>query len=282
MSRQVLIVEDEQAVGLILSEILRQRGFEPVIFGHGQGAAQWVRRHKPALVLLDLMLPDVDGFEVCQELKLDRETNLIPLIMVTALGRHEDVARGLRVGANYYLTKPFNVEQLIEAVDHVMAWRQELGRCGAGGEIHFQFNSDLRYLEELNGLLSSLLLYTGMSEDDAHRLTTAVREMGINAIEWGHRKQVERLVTVTYRIDAEKVEIMVKDEGEGFDRAELAHAATDDDPVGHMAVRQERGLRAGGYGILLSKGLVDELAYNERGNEVRLIKRLSPVKPPQA
>jgi DNA-binding response OmpR family regulator len=282
MPRRVLIVEDEQAVGLILSEILRQQGFEPVVVDHGQGAVEWVRRNKPDLVLLDLMLPDRDGFEICQELKLDRETNLIPLIMVTALGRHEDVARGLRVGANYYLTKPFNVEQLVEAVEHVLAWRQELGRCGTGGEIHFQINSDLRYLEELNGLLSSLLMYTGMNEEDAHRLTTAVREMGVNAIEWGHRKEVERIVTVTYRIDAEKVEIVVRDEGEGFDPGDLSHAASNDDPVGHMRVREERGLRAGGYGILLSKGLVDELAYNERGNEVRLIKRLAAAKKPRA
>jgi DNA-binding response OmpR family regulator len=281
MSRQALIVEDEQAVGLVLSEILRQRGFSPVVYDHGRGAVEWVRRNKPDLVLLDLMLPDHDGFEICQELKLDRETNLIPLIMVTALGRHEDVAKGLRVGANYYLTKPFNVEQLLQAIEHVMAWRQELGRCGAAGEIHFQFNSELRYLEELNGLLSSLLLYTGMTEEDAHRLTTAVREMGINAIEWGHHKQADRIVTVTYRIDREKVEIIVKDQGEGFDPGCLAHAATDDDPVGHMAVRQARGLRAGGYGILLSRGLVDELAYNQRGNEVRLIKRLSAsTRPP--
>jgi two-component system, OmpR family, response regulator len=280
MSPRALIVEDEQAVGLILSEILRQRGFEPVVFDHGQGVVEWVRRHKPDLVLLDLMLPDRDGFEICQELKLERDTNLIPLIMVTALGRHEDVARGLRVGANYYLTKPFNVEQLLEAIDHVLAWRQELGRRGASGEIHFQFHSDLRYLEELNGLLASLLLYTGMCEEDAHRLTTAVREMGVNAIEWGHRKRVDQLVTVTYRIDAEKVEIVVTDQGEGFNRGNLPHAARDEDPVGHMAVREERGLRAGGYGILLSKGLVDELAYNERGNEVRLIKRLAAAQRP--
>lgn len=273
--KTALVVEDETQMGSILAEILAQKGYEATVMVRGAPAAAWVRQHKPDVVLLDLMLPDKDGFAVCQELKLDRQTNLIPVIMVTALDRHEDLVRGLRVGANFYLTKPFGINQLHEALDRVTAWREEMTHRGAAGEVHFQFQSDTHYLEELNQMLSSLLLYTGLPEAEAQQLTTAVRELGCNAIEWGHRRQRERVVTVTYRIEDAQVVIVIRDEGEGFDPASLPHAASEEDPVSHMEVRQQIGLRPGGYGILLSRGLVDELEYNQKGNEVRLVKRLT-------
>jgi anti-sigma regulatory factor (Ser/Thr protein kinase) len=96
--------------------------------------------------------------------------------------------------------------------------------------------------------------------------------MGMNAIEWGHRKQIDRLVNVTYRIESDKVVIKIRDTGPGFNPTQLPHAADPDDPARHMEVRDALGLRAGGFGILMTKGLVDELQYNQTGNEVRLVK----------
>jgi anti-sigma regulatory factor (Ser/Thr protein kinase) len=98
-------------------------------------------------------------------------------------------------------------------------------------------------------------------------------EMGGNAIEWGHRKNAELTVRITYRIDPEKVTLIIKDQGPGFNPTKVPHAASDDDPIGHLDVRSELGIREGGFGIMLAKGLVDEFSYNERGNEVTLIKR---------
>ena len=181
------------------------------------------------------------------------------------------------MGANYYLTKPFTVDQLQDAIREVFAWQQELRRDGANGEIHFQLQSDTQYLEELNHLLASLFLYSGLTQAQVKQLTMAVRELCVNAIEWGHQKQVERIVTVIYRIDPEKVTIIIRDEGPGFDPERLPHAAKADDPVSHMMVRETLGLREGGFGILLARGLVDDLQYNETGNEVRLVKYFPPA-----
>jgi CheY-like chemotaxis protein/anti-sigma regulatory factor (Ser/Thr protein kinase) len=277
MPLRVLIVEDDPDTANLLAEVLRSdHRFETTHFSHGQGVVAWTRENQPDLILLDLMLPDLDGYEICHELKLDRKTNLIPVIMITAHSQPADRERGLAVGANHYLTKPFSLEQLRHAISQVLTWRDERQRRGTEGEIHFHLLSDSRYLEDLNQLLSSLFLYTPLSETQIKQLCIAVREMGTNAIEWGHRKQIDRVVTVTYQIDNEKVTIQVRDEGPGFNPKDLPHAAHSDDPLAHLQVRETLGLREGGFGILMSHGLVDRLQYNARGNEVSLVKYFSP------
>jgi Anti-sigma regulatory factor (Ser/Thr protein kinase) len=115
-----------------------------------------------------------------------------------------------------------------------------------------------------------------MSERDANQLRSAFQEMGTNAIEWGNRFDEAKRVAITIQIAADRVEVDIEDQGEGFDPTNIPHAASGDDeedPVGHFAVREVLGLREGGFGILISKGMVDEVKYNEKGNRVTLIKR---------
>ena len=117
MTRKALVVEDERDTGQILAQHLRNWGYEPTVLQEGKPAVGWVREHRPSLVLLDLLLPDMDGFEICETLKLDRETNLIPVIMITALSGQEERVHGLQVGANRYLTKPFTKDELLNAIE---------------------------------------------------------------------------------------------------------------------------------------------------------------------
>lgn len=280
MVKKTLVVEDDQHTAYLLGEHLRRWGFEPTLMYEGKPVVSWVRENRPILVLLDLMLPDVDGFSICETLKLDPNTNLIPIIMVTALTGQEDKVRGLQVGANQYLTKPFTADDLNRAINEVSAWQEDLKCKGTQGEIRFHLQSDTTYLDELNQMLASLFMYSGLSPNQAKQLTTAVREMGTNAIEWGHQKQVERIVTVDYRIDPEKITIDIRDTGPGFNPQSLPHAAQCEDPIKHMMVREMLGLREGGFGILMSRGLVDQLAYNETGNQVRLVKFFPPRQEP--
>jgi CheY-like chemotaxis protein/anti-sigma regulatory factor (Ser/Thr protein kinase) len=269
-----LVVEDEQSTGELLAEILRRRGFDSTLVQEGKGAAAWAKEHKPDLILLDLMLPDIDGYQVCEALKLDRSTNLIPVVMVTARDQPQDRVHGLEVGANGYVIKPFSMEQLNEAITQALAWQASIRRMGAEGQILFRLQSDTRYVEQVNNLLASLYLFTGLKEMQIHQLTMAVRELGVNAVEWGHRKQIDRIVTIAYHIHPDKVVIDIRDTGPGFDPKKLPHAARPEDPLAHMTVRESMGIREGGFGILMSRGLVDELQYNDKGNEVRLVKYL--------
>ena len=131
----------------------------------------------------------------------------------------------------------------------------------------------LAYLQQTNDLLADLFAHTPLTERQVKDLRQAVMEMGSNAIEWGHRKNAELPLHITYRIDPTCVTLVIRDQGPGFDPRSVDHAARADDPIAHLDVRNELGLREGGFGIMLARGLVDEFRYNDKGNEVTLVKR---------
>jgi anti-sigma regulatory factor (Ser/Thr protein kinase) len=141
------------------------------------------------------------------------------------------------------------------------------------GEIHVELNSEITLLQDLNDFLLSLCQSTPLTNEQVMHLRQAVMEMAQNAIEWGNRHQSDRLVNITYRVYDDRVEIIIRDQGSGFDRSNIPHAAASDDPFTHLDVRDKLGLRSGGFGLLICEGMVDELRYNDVGNEVTLIKR---------
>ncbi len=152
--------------------------------------------------------------------------------------------------------------------------REEARRESILADIRFALPSEQDRLEELLHHLAPWLSGCGLNPYAVQQMTLAVREVGANAIEWGHRHQRDRLVAVHCRLDPEKVSVLVRDNGPGFDRRNLPHAARPGDPLSHMAVRTELRLRDGGFGILMASGLVDHLVYNDTGNEAQLLKFL--------
>lgn len=277
MQRTVLIVDDERDANDILADLARSRGLQPIQIETGEAAISLAHERKPDLILLDLMLPDRDGFAICEELKKSRETNLIPIVMVTALSDVNHRIRGVRVGANGYLAKPFTPDQLFRAMDDALAWSEEHKTKGTTGEIQFDVRSEISSLQQTNDLLSDLFAHTPLTERQIKDLRQAILEMGGNAIEWGHKKNAELPLKITYRINPKSVTLSIRDQGPGFDPAKLPHAASPDDPIGHLDIRNDLGIREGGFGIMLARGLVDEFNYNDVGNEVTLVKHFRAV-----
>jgi two-component system OmpR family response regulator len=275
MAFHVLIVEDEPDISEVLSRLVRSRGDHAEVVACGADVLPAIQRRLPDLILLDLMLPDMDGYALCEQLKRDRETNLIPILMVTALGDLANQVQGVRVGANGYITKPFDPNALFQAMDEAIAWRQEHLEHGTEGEIHFQCRGEVGFLHDINDLLTDLYSHTPLDERQVKDLRQALVEMGTNAIEWGHCKNAELLLHITYRIEPSQITLVIRDQGPGFNPHCLPHAASDENPIGHLDVRNEMGLREGGFGIMLARGLVDEFRYNEQGNEVTLVKRFN-------
>jgi DNA-binding response OmpR family regulator len=268
-----LIVEDDPDQAQLAAQLVRLRQFEPLMAETGEAGFELARRHRPSVVLLDLMLPDTSGFEVCRRLRSDRETLLTPIVMLTALGDNQNRRHGFRVGANAYVSKPYGAADLYQAIEAARAWRARIEQNHMKGEIHVELNSETSFLQDVNDFLTSLFMSTPLTTEQVMQLRQAVMEMGQNAIEWGNRYRVEELVLITYRIFGDRVEIVIRDQGPGFDRSNLPHVANPEDPISHLDVREKLGLREGGFGLLISRGMVDELRYNDPGNEVTLIKR---------
>ena len=116
MNRTVLIIEDEAAQAQILKYNLESAGFDALIAENGSDGLSEARSALPELVLLDWMLPDMSGIEVCRILKSDDDTKAIPIIMLTARGDEDDKVRGLTVGADDYVVKPHSIKELIARI----------------------------------------------------------------------------------------------------------------------------------------------------------------------
>jgi CheY-like chemotaxis protein len=120
MSGTVLVVEDNEDNVRIMSMILLERGFEVMIARDGEGALDSVRKHRPDLILLDVMMPGMDGMQVLDHIMADARNSMIPVIMVTAKAQDQDLLAGYKYGADYYITKPFTSRQLLYAIGLVM------------------------------------------------------------------------------------------------------------------------------------------------------------------
>jgi DNA-binding response OmpR family regulator len=273
MTATALIVEDHPEQADLVARILSMRSYRSVIAEDGETALRLVREYLPDVVLLDLMLPDINGFDVCRQLRTDRATMLVPVVMLTALNDVQHRVHGFRVGANAYVTKPYGVDDLFDAIDVARAWRKSMANRDLQGEIHVEINSEINFLQELNDFSMLVCQSTPLGDDQVVQLRQAVMEMAHNAIEWGNLHQSDRLVSIIYRVHDTRLEIVVRDQGPGFDRSSIPHAAIAGDPFTHLDVREKLGLRAGGFGLLICQGMVDEMQYNDQGNEVTLIKR---------
>jgi DNA-binding response OmpR family regulator len=271
--KTALIVEDDADQAEIAARLLRKRKYQTTIVCSGEEGLEQARQIVPDLLLLDLMLPDLDGFEVCRRIRAESRTRLVPLVMVTALADETNRRRGLRIGANAYVAKPYGADELLRAISAAEAWRRGLARTRVRGEIVIDFSSEPILLQEVNEFLTSLCRETPLAVEQIGQVRQALLEMGQNAIEWGNRHRAEEVVRITYRVCADRLEIVIQDQGPGFDPNDLPHAASPDDPLRHMDVREKLGLREGGFGLMISRGLLDELRHNERGNEVTLVKR---------
>jgi len=133
MKPRLLIIEDEPAIVRVLQYNLEQAGYRVVVAGDGVEGLEKARRWKPALVILDLMLPEMDGFSVCRQLRADEATAHIPILMLTARGQEMDKITGLELGADDYLTKPFSPREVAARVKAILRRVQRLEGQGQGG-----------------------------------------------------------------------------------------------------------------------------------------------------
>ncbi len=120
MSKRILIVDDEPNIVISLEFLMKREGFAVEIAPDGEAALRALAENAPDLVILDVMLPKVNGFEVCQQIRADPRWRGIKILMLTARGRDREIAKGLGVGADAYVTKPFSTRDLVAQVKQLL------------------------------------------------------------------------------------------------------------------------------------------------------------------
>ncbi len=122
--KKVLVIDDEPAMHRLVQIILEVEGFQIVGMGDQDEARRSIASGKPDLIILDIMMPEVDGFEILRMLKGDQETRDIPVIVLTVRNMEEDVRKAKALGADVYMTKPFQPSELVEAVHSALSARR--------------------------------------------------------------------------------------------------------------------------------------------------------------
>jgi DNA-binding response OmpR family regulator len=276
MSR-ILIVEDDRSTSFFLAETLKAAGFSVGSARDGAEALQCLRADSYDLMLLDVWMPNMNGLDVLAA--LPKEGARPKVVVMTADDTPETLLKVVREQAWRYVVKPVEPEALVELLHEVLAqtavvrgievvsarpdWVELLVRCQRA-EVD-RIDSFMSHLE------------ADLPADVRESIGYAFRELLMNAIEWGGGLDPSRTVRIAFLRAKRMLLYRIADPGPGFNVEGLSHAAIgqpEDDPIAHAIVREEKGLRPGGFGILSVRAQVDELLYNEKRNEVVFVKYL--------
>lgn len=229
------------------------------------------------LVIADQASPGGEDVELLRKVRLVRPHTR--LIIVADRSTPADVIAAIRAGAFSYFTRPLSTQAMEEVLQLAMespAWEEAIEMLsGTDAWIRLSVRCDVSAANRLQQFVRAFL---NLPEVDEDKVAVASREMLLNAMEHGGKFDPERRIEIGYLRARHVVLIRIKDPGEGFSLAENLDTAANnpqDDPLRHQKHREARGIRPGGYGILLAKNLVDELFYGEKGNDVLLIKYIN-------
>jgi DNA-binding response OmpR family regulator len=125
MPKEILIVDDEPGIVVPVQFLMEQQGYKVIITNRGDDALEMIYKYKPDLVLLDIMLPGIDGYEVCEIVRLNPDYRNVKIIFLTAKGREVEIAKGLALGADAYITKPYSNDELVAKVKELLETAHE-------------------------------------------------------------------------------------------------------------------------------------------------------------
>ena len=275
MAKKILVVDDDAELHELIGFALRREGYQVLEAHDAFEGLEIIAGEVVDLALLDVMMPKMDGLMMLSRL---RETHKdLPVIVMTALTTPDTAIGALREQACDFLAKPFDVEQLLSAVKsafELVPQEIKIEVLSARPEwIELRVPCDPAAINPLERIMAQL--NTDIPQETRESVTYAFREMLRNAIEYGGKNDPKQSVEVGFLHTPRVILYRIKDPGEGFKLESLYHAAIlnpEDDPIQHERYREEQGMRPGGFGILMTRSLVDELTYNERGNELVFVK----------
>ena len=277
--KKALFIDADPEVREMLRDVLDPKRWSVRHAANNAAAFELVKQSPFDLVLTSDRTSGREDVELLRKIRMVRAHTRVIILADESAPSY--VIDSIRERAFSYFSRPFSLHSLgdmvrmaaegpawddgIEVKSATTEWIRLLARCDVQTADRL-----LQFLEEIGDL----------PEAEGHAVATASREILLNAMEYGGKFQPDQWVEISFVRARHMVMCRVKDPGEGFTLDEIEHAAIanpDEDPIRHVTARDAKGLRPGGYGVLLAKKMVDELIYSEKGNEVLLVKYLSEV-----
>jgi DNA-binding response OmpR family regulator len=278
MSSRILVVDDDRGFRHAMSALLTDAGHVVRQAGDGPAALRELHDEPYDVMLLDVGLPGMSGLEVLAAV----QSLAVPprVVMITADDTSETLLKAVRGQADRFVTKPFAFGAILDIVADVLrappAAALPIQVVSAKPEwVELVAPCSLRVADRIQSYM--MRLDADLPEAVRESVGRAFRELLANAVEWGGKLDPTRTVRISYLRARRMLLYRIADPGEGFDIERLTHAAINNpegDPLQHASVREEKGLRPGGLGLVITRSLVDELIYNEARNEVVFVKYL--------
>jgi DNA-binding response OmpR family regulator len=272
---RILVAEDDPTTRQWIAEILRAEKFAVTLAADGRAAWQKLRKTKFDLVVLDVWMPKMNGIDLLAAMR-GKKTHP-KVIVITSDETPSTLLAAVREHAYHYLSKPIERDTLLTLVQESLGHKADVPPIevvSARPEwVELFVPCSMESATRLEAFM--MHLEAGLSEDVRNSVAQAFHELLMNAIEWGGKLNPKRRVRISFLRAKRMLLYRIADPGPGFQFDNLDHAAiSHGGPIEHGLIREQKGIRPGGFGLLLVKAKVDELLYNEAQNEVVFVKYL--------
>jgi two-component system, OmpR family, response regulator len=271
----ILVVDDDRTTRHLTRATLAKAGFDVGVAKDGAEGLTRLRGKKYDLVLLDVWMPRMDGLAMLDRMKKLRTRPRV--VVMTSDDAPDTLLKAIRRQAHTFVHKPVEPAALVSLVREALKSPPEppIEVLSARPDwVELVVPCTREAADRLHAVMAQL--DTNLPEDVRESVGYAFRELLMNAVEWGGKLDPKRTVKISYVRAKRMLLYRITDPGAGFSMENLDHAAIShpDNPIEHMEVRESKGLRPGGFGILMVRAKVDELIYNEKQNEVVFVKYL--------
>lgn len=275
---RILVADDDATTRLTIEGMLKVAGYAVTAVANGAEALSQIQQAGFALAFLDIWMPELTGLEVLARARASAVQTKI--IIMTSDDTPDALLRAIREQAYEYLSKPFPPKEAVELAKRALEENASPPIEVISAQPHW-VELLIPCTREAAERIQSFLMRLEADLPDELRTTIgfAFRELLLNAVEWGGKLDPNRKVRIAQVRSSRMLMYRVADPGPGFSFKALSHAAAGhpaDQPMAHITVRDQLGIRAGGFGIVMTRAIADELLYNEAHNEVIFIKYLTP------
>jgi len=277
LAEKILVADDDRTTRFAISSMLKEAGYAVTGAKDGAEALRNIQKKSFDLVFLDIWMPKLTGLEVLARVRAGESRPKI--IIMTSYGTPETLLRAIREQAYEYLSKPFPPKEAVEVAARALKQDASPPIEVISAQPHW-VELLIPCTQEAAERIHSFLmkLEADLPDDLRNTIGLAFKELLFNAVEWGGKLDPNRKVRIAQVRSSRLLLYRVADPGPGFSFKGLTHAAVGqpaDEPIAHTNVRDQLGIRPGGFGITMIRGIADELLYNEAQNEVIFIKYLT-------